>query len=319
MSDLPRISIVTPSFNTGRYIDAAIRSVLNQEYTNVDYLVMDGGSTDNTLDVLKSFGDSIRWESRADKGQADAIHRGFEQTTGDVVTWLNADDTFVPGAFRKVAEFFAANPDVAVVYGDAQYIDSQGSLIGSCAHIEPFNLNRLRYYSDFIVQPAAFFRRSAYEAVGGLDTSLHYGMDYDLWLKLAERFKIAYLPILLANYRWLTDNKTATGGFRRLDEIAEMVARHGFCEPAYIRLERVNLQLRNSLAALSHGSILSSVAAMGGAMRTFFSSPRAMISMFQVRTWRIIWMGQVLRARAVRTKAISLSESTAPSVGQADG
>jgi len=302
MSDFPRISIVTPSFNTGRYIDAAIRSVLNQDYANVDYLVMDGGSTDNTLDVLKSFGGSIRWESRGDKGQADAIYRGFEQTIGDVLGWLNADDALAPGALRTVAEFFAANPEIAVVYGDAQYIDGNGSLIGPCAHIEPFNLNRLRHYSDFIVQPAAFFRRSAYESVGGLDTRLHYGMDYDLWLKLAERFKVAYFPTLLANYRWLTNNKTATGGVRRLDEITELLARHGLAQPAYIRLERVNLQLRSSLAALGHGSLLSSFNGMGGAMKTLFTSPRAMLSMFQPRTWRIIWMGQILRARAAKAQ-----------------
>jgi len=302
MSDLPRISVVTPSYNTGRYIDATIRSILGQDFAEVDYLVMDGGSTDNTLDVLKSFGSAIRWESQSDSGQADAIHGGFERTTGDVLTWLNADDTFAPGALRTVAAFFAANPDIALVYGDAQYIDGNGSVIGPCAHIEPFNVNRLRCYSDFIVQPAAFFRRSAYEAVGGLDKSLHYGMDYDLWLKFAGKFKVAYLPTLLANYRWLTENKTATGGFRRLNEITELVARYGFNQPAYIRLERVNLLLRDSLAALRRGAILPSLVPAGRAFKTLFASPRAVASMFYPRTWRIIWMGQVLRARAARAQ-----------------
>jgi hypothetical protein len=302
MSDPPRISLITPSYNTGRYIGAAIESVLDQNYPNLDYLVMDGGSTDDTLHVLQSFGDRIRWVSQKDQGQTDAIHRGFAQTTGEILGWLNADDTLAPGALRTAADFFAAHPDIALMYGDAQYIDAEGAPIGPCVHVEPFNLDRLRHYSDFIVQPAAFFRRSAYEAVGGLDIRLHYGMDYDLWLKLAKQFKVAHLPTHLANYRWLTDNKTATGGFRRLDEITELLARQGFDQPAYIRLERVNLQLRDSLAALRRGGLGASLVSVAGACKTLLSSRRAVTSLFQLRTWRIIWMGQVLRARAARAQ-----------------
>src|SRR5579864_8605875 len=161
MSELPRIAVVTPSYNTGRYVGAAVASVLEQDYPNVDYLVMDGGSGDNTVDVLKSFGDRLRWTSARDEGQADAIARGFEQTKGDILSWLNADDTYAPGAFRVVAEYFAAHPDVALVYGDANFIDADGSVIAPCVHVEPFDLGRLSRYSDFIAQPAAFFRRSA--------------------------------------------------------------------------------------------------------------------------------------------------------------
>jgi glycosyltransferase involved in cell wall biosynthesis len=302
MPDLPRICLVTPSYNTGAHIEESIRSVLDQDYKNVDYLVMDGGSADNTLDVLLSFGDRIRWTSQKDNGQADAIHRGFGQTTGEILGWLNADDSLAPGALRTVAEFFAAHPDVALVYGNAQYIGVGGDVIGPCVHVEPFNAGRLFHYSDFIAQPAAFFRRSAYEAVGGFDTSLHYSMDYDLWLKFAKQFKIVYLPITLANYRWLTDNKTATGGIRRVDELTELCARHGFAQPAYIRLERVNLHLRDAIGALRCGGVWRAVRSSAKAFTTLVASPRAMISMFQPHTWRIIWMGQVLRARAVRAK-----------------
>jgi glycosyltransferase involved in cell wall biosynthesis len=300
MPELPRIAVVTPSYNTGRYLSAAIESVLAQDYPNRDYVVMDGGSTDQTRQILESFSNRVQWISQKDDGQSDAIHQGFSQTQGEILTWLNADDTFAPGAFKTVGEFFAANPDVAMVYGDANYIDAGGRLIGRCAHIERFSLHRLRHYSDFIVQPAAFFRRSAYEAVGGLDTSLHYGMDYDLWLKLAEKFKIAYLPVHLANYRWLTDNKTATGGFRRIDEITELMARHGLDQPAYIRLERVNLLLRDAMAAISQAKVGSSLTSLAKATTIFISSGRAIASVFQPRTWRIIWTGQVLRARAAR-------------------
>jgi glycosyltransferase involved in cell wall biosynthesis len=300
MPPLPRISLITPSFNTGRHLADAIASVLAQDYPSLDYLVMDGGSTDQTLDVLRSFGECVRWVSEKDAGQSDAIRRGFEQTTGEVLGWLNADDVLAPGALRAVGEFFAANPGVALVYGNANYIDAEGGSIGPCAHIEPFNADRLRHYSDFIVQPAAFFRRPAYEAIGGLDPRLHYGMDYDLWLKLARRFKLVHIPQCLASYRWLTDNKTAIGGFRRLDELREMTDRHGLDEPAFLRLERVNLLVRDALAELRRGAIGRSLTSLARANAALLGSPRAVWSLSQPRTGRVIWMGQVLRARAAR-------------------
>src|SRR5579859_3357559 len=208
MTDRPRFAIVTPSFNTAKYIGDAIRSVLDQRFSNVDYLVMDGGSTDGTMEILRGFGEQIRWVSQRDDGQADAIKRGFAQTDGDILTWLNSDDYFCPGAFEAVAEFFATHPDVDVVYGDANYVDHRGQLISRCVHVEPFDRNRLFRYSDFIVQPAAFFRRRAYDAVGGVDPRFHWALDYDLWLKMARQFKFAYLSKVLACYRWLGNNKS---------------------------------------------------------------------------------------------------------------
>jgi len=303
MSELPGIAVVTPSFDAVRYISSTIQSVLDQEYPRLDYLVMDGGSLDGTSRVLESFGSRIRFVSRKDQGQADAIRTGFEQTHGEILTWLNADDTFAPGALNKVAAFFAAHPDVALVYGNANYIDAAGRVIAPCVHIEPFNPRRLYHYSDFIVQPAAFFRRSAYEAVGGLDPTLHYGMDYDLWIKLARQFKVAYLPEHLANYRWLTDNKTALGGFRRIDELAMILQRHGFTEPAYVRLERVNLLLQESRSSLRKRELGRSMRSCFSALGNLAASPRAMLSLLQPRTWKIIWTGQVLRARAARAHA----------------
>ncbi|HEY2586000.1 MAG TPA: glycosyltransferase family 2 protein [Tepidisphaeraceae bacterium] len=302
MPSLPRIALITPSFNTGRHLADAVRSVLSQDYPNLDYLVMDGGSTDQTLDVLRSFGDRIRWISQKDEGQSDAIRKGFEQTTGEILGWLNADDVLAPGALRAVGEFFATNPDVALVYGNGAYIDAEGRLIGPCAHIEPFSTDRLFQYSDFIVQPAAFFRRSAYDAVGGLDAGLHYGMDYDLWLKLARGHKVVHIPQCLASYRWLTDNKTAVGGFRRLNELREMTARHGLVEPAFLRLERVNLLVREAITGLRRGAIACSMTSFVRANATLFGSPRAVRSLLQPHTWRVIWMGQVLRARAARAQ-----------------
>jgi glycosyltransferase involved in cell wall biosynthesis len=299
----PAFAIVTPSYNTGAHVGAAVRSVLGQDWPHVDYLVMDGGSTDDTVGVLESFGPRLRWVSERDRGQADAINRGFARTSGDVLGWLNSDDTYAPGALRAAAEFLAARPDVAMVYGDADFIDAAGDRIGRCAHVEPvFSRRRLLHYSDFIVQPAAFFRRSAFDAVGGLDPSLNWAMDYDLWLKFAAAdYKVAHLPRVLANYRWLGDSKSAAGGWARLREVDVVAKRHGARRaPAYFRLERVNLHVTEGRAAWRHGDVGSAAGSLARAAGNLLSSPRAMWTLLSPQTWRVIYTGQVLRKRAAR-------------------
>ena len=304
MSSLPRLAIVTPSFNTARYLGAAIQSVVDQDYRNFDYLVMDGGSTDGSLDALRGFGDQIRWISAKDNGQADAVRRGFEQTEGEILAWLNSDDVFAPGAFEAVAEFFAAHPEIDVVYGGADYIDADGRHISRCVHIEPFSKHRLFYYSDFMVQPATFFRRSAYQAVGGIDPELHYALDYDLWLKMAREHSFAHLPRQLASFRWLADNKTATGGFERLDEISRLCKRQGLNPPAYIQLERTNLYARQALTSLCRLRLPTAAKDMVNAAVTTFTCPRALLSLASLHTWHIVWVGQILRRRSLQQRPL---------------
>jgi glycosyltransferase involved in cell wall biosynthesis len=302
---IPTFAVVSPSYNTGAHVGAAVRSVLDQDWPHVDYLVMDGGSTDNTVEVLKSFGPRLKWVSQRDRGQADAINRGFAQTSGDVLGWVNSDDAYAPGALRAAAELLAANPDVAMVYGDADFIDAAGNRIGRCAHVEPvFSRRRLLHYSDFVVQPAAFFRRGAFDAVGGLDPSLNWAMDYDLWLKFAAaNYKVAYLPRVLAHYRWLGDSKSAAGGWARLKEVEVVAKRHGARRtPAYFRLERVNLHLTEGRQALRHRDLGSTVRSFSRATGNLISSPRAMWSLLSPKTWRVIYTGQVLRRRAVKSE-----------------
>jgi glycosyltransferase involved in cell wall biosynthesis len=294
---------VTPSYNTGRYIGAAVQSVLDQDCPNVDYIVLDGGSTDKTVEVLKSFGPRLRWISEKDGGQSDAIKRGYAMTgQGDpdeILGWLNSDDTYAPGAFREVAQYFADHPEIDLLYGDATYTDWDGKHIADCVHIEPYSLHRLCRYSDFMVQPATFVRRRAYEAVGGVDAAIHWAMDYDLWLRIAVKgFKVAYLPKVLAHFRWLAENKTATGGWGRLNEIVEILKRVGFGPTAYIRLEMCNMHARESIQALGSGKVGTSIHAAAKVAGTLLASPRAVGSLFSPHTWRIMWVGQVLRARA---------------------
>jgi glycosyltransferase involved in cell wall biosynthesis len=308
-ADAPRFCIVTPSYNTGRYIGPCIDSVLSQRPPasgpafEVDYVVMDGGSTDGTVDVLRSYGDRLRWVSEKDKGQSDAIDRGFAKVgrgrPDDVLGWLNSDDTYAPGAFAAAAAVFARHPHADIVYGGATYTDVRGKHISYCTHIEPYDRDRLLYYSDFIVQPTTFFRRRALDAVGGINVNLHWIMDYELWVRMAQHgCRFVYTPTVLANFRWLSDNKTATGGMRRLDEIERTLAGLGLPMPAYNQLERCNLLAKLALTAAGRGRLGEAARAVRQIVAKLATSPRAFRSLFEVFTWQIIWTGQVLRARA---------------------
>jgi hypothetical protein len=297
-SPRPTFCIVTPSYNQGPFIDATIRSVLEQG-VDLEYWVMDGGSSDQTLEILRRYDGRLKWVSQKDGGQSDAVNKGVARGrggAGEIIGWLNSDDTYCPGALAAVSDFFAAHPEVMLVYGDAEYIDAAGRPIAPCAHIEPFNARRLLHYSDFIVQPAAFFRREAFEAVGGVDVSLNYCMDYDLWLKMAARFPVAYLPRTLARFRWFGQNKTAVGGHERLAEIERMARSHGARGlPAYVRLEAVRLHLAECAHAAAQGRPVRALASLIQATAHTLRSPRALRSLLSPHTWKIIHTGHILR------------------------
>jgi glycosyltransferase involved in cell wall biosynthesis len=291
--------IVTPTFNQARTIRATIESVLSQDYAHIDYFVQDGGSTDGTIEILESYGSRVKWKSEKDAGQSDAILKGFAGATADVLGWLNSDDTFAPGAVKSAAGFLETHPDVALVYAEADFIDVDGNFIAKSANVEPWSYRRLLKYSDFIIQPASFFRREAFEAVGGIDKSLHYAMDYDLWLKLGKKYPVAYVPELWAHYRWMGGNKSAIGGWPRIEEVREVMKRHGGPElPGYFWLEKTYLHIGEMKARMAEGRTGRAAGEMGRAIASAIS-PRAIVSLLQPRTWRIIYTGQVLR-RAVR-------------------
>lgn len=293
----PLVSIITPSFNQGPFIEATIRSVLEQDYPQVEYIVMDGGSTDQTLDILRRYEGQLTWVSQKDAGQADAINKGIARSRGQIVTWLNSDDTYTPGAISAAVEYFQSHPEVALVYGDADFIDPQGNFIAPCPIVEPPSRRRLRLYSDYIVQPASFFRRNAFDAVGGLDASLHYSMDYDLWLKLSARYEMAYLPRTLAHYRWFGQNKSAVGGRERLDEVRQLARRHGLPGlPAYFVLEEIRMHLADAAGQARSAHLIAALPPLARATTQLLTSPRALLSLFSPQTWRIIRTGRLLRA-----------------------
>lgn len=203
------ISIVTPSFNQGNFIEDTIRSVLEQDYPNVEHIVIDGGSTDNTLEILHRYDGRIRWLSEPDEGQADAINKGLQMANGQILAYLNSDDSYLPGALKIVAESFATHPEVGLVYGDCYAVDQQGQQYGLIKG-RPFHVQRMIMRGEFVPQQAAFWSRRAMELVGVFDSSLHFCMDHDFFIRIGQRFPALYIAQPLANFRFHADSKTVS-------------------------------------------------------------------------------------------------------------
>ena len=218
------VTVVTPSFNQGRFIRDTIESVLSQDYPNLEYLVIDGGSTDETQEVLKAYGSRLCWVAEKDEGQADAVNKGFRRAKGDILGWLNSDDTYCPGAIRKVVEFFKANPDISMVYGEGHKVDAKGNIIERHP-TEAFSYQRLAE-TCFISQPTVFFRRHVFEEVGPLDINLHYCLDYEYWMRVGKRFKLGYMPESLATTRFHGAAKTVAKRKEADKEVVAIVQRH---------------------------------------------------------------------------------------------
>jgi glycosyltransferase involved in cell wall biosynthesis len=219
------ISVVVPSFNHGRFIDEAIRSLLDQEYPNLEVLVMDGGSTDDTVERLKAYGDRIRWISEKDEGQTDAIMKGFAKAGKPWITWLNSDDVQCDRALWRVAEAAAAERDAEVIAGKAHYMDADGSNPRPYPTIDvgpAMDVRREVFEKGYMAQPSVFFRRDLYIRVGGLNPALHFCMDYDLWARFAASgAKFVKVDADISGNRWYATTKTAG---QTLDLYAELVA-----------------------------------------------------------------------------------------------
>jgi glycosyltransferase involved in cell wall biosynthesis len=300
VTELPRVSIVTPSLNQGRFIEDTVKSVLGQDYPRIEYLVVDGGSTDGTLAILGRYGGALRWISEPDGGQGAAINKGFRLTSGEILGWLNSDDLYEPRAVSAAAEYLRQHPEQAMVYGDATHVDAEGEEIGPCSYVGPADVDRLLHESDYIVQPATFFRRSAFEAVGGLDESLHWGMDYDLWLKIARRFPIAYLPRKLARYRQTGQNKTALGRFDRFAEIERIGRRHGAGGlPAVFSVDYFWLCVKEARSLALAGKLRRAAPMALRGMVALFGSPRALRHFLRLCVARVRWGRGGMTSRSV--------------------
>ena len=253
-SVLPSISVVTCSYQQGAFLDATIRSVADQHYPRLEYILIDGGSTDETLNVIgRHTGELDYWVSERDAGQTDALIKGFARSSGEVMGWLCSDDLLLPDALDTVGRFFADHPDVDAVYGDALWIDPAGALIRPKREIG-FSRFMIRFDHNYVPQPAMFWRRGLYERAGGLDRNFQLAMDTDLWDWFAALSHIAHIPQYLACMRFYPEQKTRALRANSLREDSTIRRRSRWSAPPFCSvLRRVARAQRCTLKLLNGG------------------------------------------------------------------
>jgi GT2 family glycosyltransferase len=226
---IPRISIVTPSFNQGQFLETCIRSVLDQGYPDLEYILIDAGSTDNSLEIIQRYQAVFAaWVSEPDRGQSDGINKGLRRASGQLVAWLNADDFLLPGALQAAAAAWAAAPRASFYYGDGLRVREDGSTKQKFfpARTPPFNLDAIIYGLNYILQPSTFINTEFLPQAGYLAEDLHYGLDTDLWIRLARLAPPYPIQAVLAASREWGSTKTSTGSFARIEELRRLAQHH---------------------------------------------------------------------------------------------
>lgn len=236
MNPDPLVSIITPSYNQARYLEETILSVLTQDYPRIEYIIIDGGSSDGSLEIIRRYEPRLSgWVSQPDQGQTDAINKGFARARGELLAWLNSDDTYLPGALRQAVEFFRENPAAAMVYGEANLVDEFGGVIGRFPARQTGYRQLLRGHVH-IPQQAAFFRADLWRQVGPLDASFYFAMDYDLWVRLAKLAPLVYTPRLWANFRLHSGGKSVISDDRCYPEMLRVARREGGGRASWLAL-----------------------------------------------------------------------------------
>ena len=223
----PVVSIITPSLNQAAFLRSTIESVLAQDYPKIEYIIMDGGSTDATAAIAAEYGDRLTFISEKDYGQAHAINKGFRLAQGEIVAWLNSDDILLPGSVSKAVEALRSNATIGAVYGEGYILDETGGVKCRFPATEPFNLWKLIHVSDYILQQTVYFRRSALDEVGFLDERLHWALDWDLLIRMGKKFHLQYLPDFMGSIREHDQAKTLSGGHQRFRELVSVMRAHG--------------------------------------------------------------------------------------------
>lgn len=231
MNKWPRISIITPSYNQAAFIEQTIKSVVNQKYPNLEYFIMDGGSIDGSVDIIKNYAhkypDIIKWQSKKDKGQVDAINQALDKASGDIIAYLNSDDCYLPDAFNQVVKFFRENPKVLWVVGNCKITDSKLKWTFTVKHFWPIDkIKSLLYFFNWVNQPAVFLQKKLVEKVGNFDMSYHYAFDYDYWLRCLDSCLPGRLHKNLATFRIHQSSKGNTGYIKQFQEDQTVVRKY---------------------------------------------------------------------------------------------
>jgi GT2 family glycosyltransferase len=222
----PLISVITPSYNQSKFIEQTIQSVLNQDYSNFEHIVMDGGSTDGTIEILKKY-PHLKWVSEKDSGQAEALNKGLKLAQGDIIAWINSDDWYEPDIFKTVATFFINNPAKKIVMSNCNLVNENGIIFDRVINTER-SFNELKNYwvgRSIPTQPAVFFKRELLDEFGYTDNSLYYTMDYDLWMRFAQKYKFHHLNVTGANYRFHNAAKIGDQNWSKIYPECQIVRR----------------------------------------------------------------------------------------------
>ena len=224
----PKISVIVPSFNQGEYIEETLVSVIGQCYPNLEIIVIDGGSTDNTCEVIEKYASHIHyWHSKPDRGQADAINQGMRLSSGEIVCWLNSDDMYLPGTLLDVGERFKnRTQEHRLIYGGSLHVSQTAQKLSSHAQaVGPFDPVRITY-CDYIAQPSAFWTRRLWLDASELNSDYHYVLDWEWFIRASKLAQFEYVPKLYSIYRFHDAHKSSTGGHQRCQEIVEVVKTH---------------------------------------------------------------------------------------------
>jgi len=215
-----RISVITPSYNQDNYLEQTILSVLNQNYPNLEYIIIDGGSTDGSVDIIKKYEKYLAyWISEKDKGQSHAINKGFEKSTGEILAYLNSDDLYLPLTLMKVNDYFSRNPSHKFVFGNLVLIDEDSDIVRLKRQLHyDFNSGCLLGFGKIIDQPSSFWSREILSQVGYLDESYEYCMDAEYWSRVARKFKMYHYNEYLSCFRLHSSSKTYSTKIRRIDK-----------------------------------------------------------------------------------------------------
>jgi glycosyltransferase involved in cell wall biosynthesis len=240
-----KISIVTPTYNQAGFIERTILSVLSQNYSDLEYIIIDGGSTDGTIEILKKYSDKLIWHSEKDRGQSDAINKGLRMTTGEIVAYLNSDDTYQPEALKKVATFFQNNPKKKWVYGKCKIINKLDAEIRK--PITWYKNLLLKKYSypkllseNFISQPAVFWKKTLNSELGLFNEKEHFCMDYEFWLRLGKKYPAGIIDSYLANFRYHQSSKSGSINKKQFQDELRLAKKYGEGHPLAIFLHQVN-------------------------------------------------------------------------------
>lgn len=290
------VTVVTPCFNSAQHLEDTILSVLNQTYTSIEYIVMDGGSTDGTLDILRRYADRLTYVSEPDRGQSHAINKGWHMAKGEILAWLNADDQYVPNTVQCAVEYLTANQDVAWIYGLPEMLDPAG-------HPFPFrhpiaqhwDYLRLLNRHNYVCQPTVFLRRSVVKEYGYLREDLHYVMDYEYWLRIGQKYPGRLVPSVCARVKMYRETKTSSGGLKRLQEIDTLLRSYGGQGvPTGMRHEWVEAHLMDALAQVQQGHWSEALQSLGALKRFPASLPRG-VAKAVLRQLPLTWEARLRR------------------------